>query len=228
MKSSLRTLTSATVLLLCATLNSCYFNSAGHLFEKASYRAAADVTDLKPGDAVYCKDGEYYIELQRYRFGKAIRTQYDAFETAPMNPATKHKLDADDVDMFKIPADYAMYLTGQAEAPVEPSFFERTDDADDIKQGASTLTVSRAPEKYEYFYHHTSPAAALWYTAGALDWLCVDLPVTCLENTLLVCGGFFVVLFDSPEGATTDDIPEGGFERQPIIQNVYEVRRVYY
>lgn len=225
----LRAIIAGLLLLLSSSLSSCYFNSAGHLFEKASYRAAVDTSDLKPGDAVYCKDGEYYIELQRYRFGKVIFTQYDAFETTPMNPATKHRLDPDDVDMFKIPTDYAMYLTGQAEVPTEPGFFEKVDDAEAIKSGATTkLVVNRVPQQFEHFYHHTSSAAALWYTAGVFDWLLVDLPVTCVENSLALCGGFLVLLFGSEEGATASDIPENSFNRQPIIQNVYEVRKVYY
>lgn len=226
MKDSLRVFASAVVLLLCTVLNSCYFNSAGHLFEKASYRAAADVTDLKSGDSVYCKGGEYYIELPRYRFGKVIRTQYNAFETSPMNPAVKHRLGPDDIDMFRIPSEYAMYLTGQADAPVEPAFFERVDDAESIKSGATTLSVNRAPEKYEYFYRHTSSAAGWWYTAGVLDWLCVDLPVTCLENSLLLSGGILVALFGS-DSSSSNAVQDNGFRRQPITQEVYEVRWVY-
>ena len=37
-------------------------------------------------------------------------------------------------------------------------------------------------------WQHRSSAAPWLYAAGVLDWLCVDLPITCVENALLITG----------------------------------------
>lgn len=81
--------------------------------------------------------------------------------------------------------------------------------------------VSRGGEGgFTRLYKHTSSAAALWYTLGVFDWLCVDLPITCVENSLALCGEFIVCVFDTPDQAVASDLPNGGLQRRPIIHNV--------
>lgn len=38
---------------VCMGLSSCWFNSAGYIFDKAHYQASSNTKDIKPGDSVY-------------------------------------------------------------------------------------------------------------------------------------------------------------------------------
>lgn len=214
--------------ILCASLllgsmlfSSCYFNSAGYIFDKASYRANVDPADLKPGDVVYVRGDEYYIELPRHRFGNPVQLQMNMFSQGRQLLPSRQRVADNAVDMFRIPPDYARYLLGESSGVVEPSFFMRVDDADVIKSTATaSRVINQVPPSFPYQYKHTSSAAALWYTLGVFDWLCVDLPITCVENSLALCGGFIVCVFDTPDQAVESDLPNGGLQRLPIMHNV--------
>lgn len=208
-------------------LNSCYFNSAGHIFDKASYRAANDLSDLKPGDQVYSDGANYYVELPRYRFGKKVRTQMSVFGKA--NFATRTPIKGE-TDMVQIPEDYAAYLAGHSGKLPQSITLAGAGDAGQVKSSCpTTLTVVRTGplgDQGVRYFNHQSPNRAWWYTLGAFDWLCVDLPMTCLENSLMVCGGFlFVGGSDGREQAPTFDLTEG-FQTQDITHEVF--KRVYY
>ena len=205
-------------------LNSCYFNSAGMLFDKASYRAAVEASDLKPGDVVYVRGNEYYIELPRYRFGPPVKLQMDAFDQEQGALSSKQRIGGHAVDMFLIPEAYAKYLMGETTTAVEPEFFMRVEDADTIKATASAQkTVNTVPPTFEHHYKYTSSSAAWLYTAGVFDWLCVDLPVTCIENSLVLCGGVLVLLLGSSDSADPSAVPDGSFQRQDITTHHYRV-----
>lgn len=174
------------VLLLGLTsLNSCYFNSAGHLFTKASYKASAKSEDAKPGKKVYFYDSSYYVELPRYRMGKEVLTQYATWHE---DKRTEGAQPTGDVTLFRIPADFAMYLTGLASSPSTPSYMIPAKDPDTVKEKGTCYNIVRYGGSSSHSFHYSSPNAAWWYTAGVFDWLCVDLPVTITENALVVAG----------------------------------------
>lgn len=188
---------------LCLLVNSCYFNSAGHLFGKAGYKASANSSDTQVGKYVYMYGGEYFVELPRYRQGKKILTQYSAFSK---DTRTVGAQPTGDISMFRIPADFAMYLTGQAKAPATPSYMIPVNNEAEVKSGARmTITNRGANSSHEFTY--SSPNAAWWYTAGVFEWLCVDLPVTITENALALTVGALALLSNNGKtaksGATT-------------------------
>lgn len=170
-----------TIASVCLMLNSCYFNSAGHLFTKAAYMASANSSDAQVGKQVYAYGGDYYVELPRYRVGKKVLTQY---EYGRKDERKEEPQPTGDVMLFKIPADFAMYLTGRAQSPSVPNFMTPVADGSDIKKKADVYTIVRQGGASSQKFNYTSPNAAWWYTAGVLDWLCIDLPVTITENAL--------------------------------------------
>lgn len=174
----------------CLLFNSCYFNSAGHLFTKGAYKASADSSDAKVGKHVYAYHGEYYVELPRYRKGKKVLTQYAAWDKDNRQVGPQP---TGDVTLFKIPADFAMYLTGTASAPSVPGYMTPVKNAADVKQNAARLSIVRAGGASSHDFQYDSPNAVWWYTAGVFEWLCVDLPITITENAL-VTSGFIAML----------------------------------
>lgn len=176
--------------LSCSLLvNSCYFNSAGHIFDQASYRAGSTTTDVRTdgSQVVYQdSDGDYYIELPRYRVGKPVQTQYSAFSQKNESASTMQR--KGEVDMYKIPKDFAMYLAGKANGPQTPSYMDRVSYGGWVKYSDDTIKmpIVRKPGEYTETWRYKSPNAFWLYSAGVLDWLCVDLPVTCVENALVV------------------------------------------
>lgn len=188
MKKSIRPyLTLVAVSFISLLTSGCYFNSAGHIFSRASYNATANTNDLKVGDTAYRdSNGNYYIELPRYRKEKKIVTNYFLLEEAKRPVITK---DMNDTTLFQITPEYAMYITGQR-ASVSPSACKLTpqSDADTIKKSADRLSVVRKGASISTEYKYSSPNAAWFYTAGVFDWLCVDLPMTCIENSLVIVG----------------------------------------
>ncbi len=197
MKRSLRSLLLLLVTMLVPMLlNSCYFNSAGHLFDKASYRAGTNMGDLQPGHYVYSDGSNSYVELPRYNASMPVQTQFGiGMQEGHMNLPRFEPEGLGETEIICIPNDYAAYLTGKAAGPTQPSFMTRVKaDPFLIKAGCQATPVVRTPEDARCYFRHKSPYAALWYTAGAFEWLCVDLPVTCVENCLMLCGGFLVLL----------------------------------
>ena len=179
-------------------LSSCYFNSAGHLFGKAGYKAQAKSEDAKPGQYVYTDGSKYYVDLPRYRVGKPIKTQYSVGEK---DKRTEEIRATGDTDVFEIPADFAMYLTGQRQTPTTPSSMTKVDGSVITSTATTKLPIVLPGGSSSVDYKYSSGAAAWWYTAGIFDWLCIDLPITCVENSLVIggaaCLGVGALLFDS-------------------------------
>ena len=171
-------------LALCLFVNGCYFNSAGHLFTKAAYDASANSADTQLGKFVYMYGDEYFIELPRYRQGKKILTQYNAFSD---DKRTVGPQPTGEVSMFRIPADFAMFLTGRADAPSTPSYMVPVNNADEVKRG-TCMTITKQGASFTSEFKYSSPNAVWWYTAGVFEWLCVDLPVTITENAIAISG----------------------------------------
>ena len=170
---------------LCVLLSSCYFNSAGHLFGMGAYKASADSADAKVGQQVYMYNDGYYVELPRYRKGKQIVTQYAAWDDEEPKDGLHP---TGDKTLFRIPADFAMYLTGRASSPTVPSYMTPVEEEDDIKRRSVTYPIVRNGGTSTHDFNYSSPNAVWWYTAGVFEWLCVDLPVTITENALTATG----------------------------------------
>lgn len=170
-------------LLIAALMNSCYFNSTGRLLDKARYEARANTADLKtsPNPVVYTNGTEYYIELPRYRYGKPVRLQYFPSEQ-PQEPVSEKR----GMGLFRIPSEYAQYLTGQGKGTKEPLFLEEVPDAERVKTQCSTLPVVKASGDKMVSYTYESPNAGLIRVAAPFNWLLVDLPVTVLENGAII------------------------------------------
>lgn len=164
-------------------LDSCYFNSTGVLLDKAKYEATATTADLstQPTPQVYTDGTEYYIELPRYRSGVAPQLHYSAFEQQQDSPAPEKR----GMSLYRIPADYALWLTGKGKKVDNVSFLEEVPDAAVIKSRCSTLPVVKSPGNRTVNYTYTSPNAGLMYVAVPFNWLLVDLPVTAVENAAI-------------------------------------------
>ena len=166
-------------------LSSCYFNSAGHIVDAASHKARVYTEDISVGKTVFTDGNRYYIELPHYRYGKKITTQYNALddETSSNNAERTYK----GMQMFEIPADYALYITGKSSSPVTLTYVRPVENGPEIKR-FNSLPVTRKPAEGTTDWEYKSPYAPLLYTACAFDWLIVDLPITLVENALMVTG----------------------------------------
>lgn len=185
--------------LTAAMLSNCYFNSAGHIFDKASYDALTTTADLRPGHTLYCDGGRYYVELPRYRWDYPVRTQYSAFKDK--EERQKKLTKKNDYELVEIPEDYAMYLIGKRNQPTAPSFMKRIgNNTEAIKKRSQTYKIARTPKETLCHFHYNSPSSFGWYTLGVLDWLCVDLPITCTENALVAAlfAGFVLSAAENP------------------------------
>ena len=172
-------------ILTCSLLlSSCYLNTAGHIFDKAKYDAVVTTQNIKgkDGQVVYSDGDSHYIKVSRYRVGKPITTHYNALVTED-EKSVERQYKGESV--VKIPANYARYLTGKAGSPTKPEYMEPVSNSV-LNRCTTTTSIVRTPRNYEHQFRYTSPAAAGYYTLGVLDWLCVDLPVTCVENALLI------------------------------------------
>lgn len=188
-------------LLMAALMNSWYFNSTGRLLDKARYEARANTADLKisPNPVVYTNGTEYYIELPRYRYGKPVRLQYDLSEQSQEPVSEKRGM-----GLFRIPADYAQYLTGQGKGSKEPLFLEEVPDAALVKTQCRALPVVKPAGEKMVTYTYESPNAGLIRLAAPFNWLLVDLPVTVLENGVIIAA-FAGVLYLAMEDDDCDD-----------------------
>ena len=165
-------------------LNSCYFNSTGVLLDKAKYEAYATTADLssQPTPQVYTDGTEYYIELPRYSSNAAPQLQHSIFEQNEESASAPEKRG---VGMFRIPADYAHWLTGRGKKVDNVAFLQEVPNAAAIKSRCTTLPVVKSPGNRSVNYTYTSPNAGLMYVAVPFNWLLVDLPVTAVENAAI-------------------------------------------
>ena len=183
-------------LLLPAMLNGCYFNSTGRMLSRAEYEARANVADLKtaPNPVVYTNGADYYVELPRYRFGKPVRLQYSLLSQSSTPPEdVSEKMG---MTLYRIPADYALYLTGQGKKVKEIAFLEEVKNAETVKAQCRTLPVRKDAGDKMVSYTYTSPNAGLMRAAAPFNWLLVDMPVTVAENAVAAAAvlGFFYLM----------------------------------
>lgn len=167
--------------LLFCPLNSCYFNSTGRLIDRAEYEARATTADLAtmPNPQVYTDGTEYYIELPRYRNGDAPQLQKTIFDSEPEGSAPVEKRG---VGLFRIPKDYALWLTGKGKKVKHVEYLEEVPRAAAIKARCHTMPIVKKAGDRTVTYTYRSPNAGLMYVAVPFNWLLVDLPVTVVEN----------------------------------------------
>lgn len=173
------------VLIAACCLNSCYFNSAGHIFDRAEYAAALSTYGIEAnkGGKVYTDGNSYYIDVRMCRYDKPIRTQYDAFEQKSKQDEDK-RVSRVVMRTAEIPEDFAKYLMGKASSPKRPSYMKLAKSS--VKKKCEAYPIVKTPEIVDEFFQYKSPGAVGYYTLGVLDWLCVDLPITCVENALAI------------------------------------------
>ena len=196
-------------LLMMVSLSSCWFNSAGAFFRQGSYDAQANITDVGPGQYVYSDGSGYYVELPRYRVAKKYQVLYTTY-TSPNEEERPVKVTrTSHNDLYRIPADFAMYLIGRANYPDRPSDINRVRPGDEKELRASftqkyAIVRPKSGNSFRYGFEYNSPNAAWWYTAGVFEALCIDLPVSVALN----CAGFVMFLAyarDNPPGDSDDD-----------------------
>lgn len=177
-------------LLMMLSLNSCWFNSAGAFFRQGSYDAQANIMDVAPGQYVYSDGSKYYVELPRYRVAKEYQLLYMPDDDKKERPVVVTR--TSQKDLYQIPADFAMYLIGQVNYPDSPSGINRVlpEDEDELRASLTQKYLVVRPKSgnsYRYSFEYNSPNAAWWYTAGVLEALCIDLPMSVAVNCAGVC-----------------------------------------
>ena len=168
---------------LSLVLSSCYFNSTGHIFDAASHNAAVKLSDMQVGQAIWYDGSNYYTYLPRYRYDTEVITQYSAGGLRDSD-GRKNLTHTQEQQFVKISPELAAYLQGSGNTPPPYSTMEPADEA--VKETCSTTyTATRGvPDETLREYRYRSSAAPWLYTAGVFNWLCVDLPITCVENSL--------------------------------------------
>lgn len=176
-----RIILSAALLL---ALNSCYFNSTGHIFDAASHNAAVMTGLVKAGQTIWFDGSNYYIYLPRYRYDTKVITQYSAGGMRDSD-GVKRLSKSGKEQFVKISAEMADYMRGISNK-VPVSTVEQADES--IKEKCSTTytAVRAVPDDDLTEFRYRSSAAPWLYTAGVFNWLCVDLPITCVENSLAI------------------------------------------
>ena len=178
-----------------AGFNSCYFNSTGHIFDAASHNAAVRLSDLKQGSAIYSDGVNHYVYLPRYRYDTKVVTQYGVGGKRDSD-GKKHLTNEADRQLVKITPEQLQYLKGESSVlnsdkviPVDEDVKDYCFQTATVNQGVTSARLSE--------YRYTSGAAPYLYSAGVLNWLCVDLPMTCVENALAV--PLFLLTWQYPE-----------------------------
>ena len=170
--------------VLMLALNSCYFNSTGHIFDAASHNAAVKLSDVQVGQTVYSDGTDYYTYLPRYRYDTKVVTQYSAGGLRDSD-GRKVLTNEQDQQFVKISPDLANYMRGVGSTPPVGIVDAADESLKDICTTSFTTTRS-IPDSTPREYRYRSPSAPWLYTAGVFNWLCVDLPITCVENSLAI------------------------------------------
>ncbi|MBE6420329.1 MAG: hypothetical protein E7031_09395 [Akkermansiaceae bacterium] len=176
-------LISSSVALLCS---GCYFNTAGHIFDAASHDVCVRASDIKVGQKIYSDGSNYYLTLPKYRYEPEVLTLRGRGELNRSVARLSHK---EGTQVVKIKPEFVQYLTSGSGSNISYTLAPVDEDV---------LSKSSCVGSVGYLCDHSTPqsftetsSAAPWlYFLGALDWLCVDLPVTLTQNAVMVSTGF--------------------------------------
>lgn len=198
-----------------AALCSCYFNSAGVIMQHAAYEASVDTADVQVGQGVLSDGKAYYLELPRYLAEQKSRRTYVMMDDAHyLEPPYKTA----EVSLVQISESFARYLTGrEAAEPTQPLIIGPVANEAAVRAAAVTrLPIVREPASQQYRFVYRSSGRLLWYALAAVDWVCVDLPMTCVQNAFFLPLSPLYVL-----GATPEEKPD-----HVLFDKEKEVRRI--
>ncbi len=175
-------------ILIPGMFSSCYFNSAGHIFDRISHKAEVRMSEGTAGSGASVMydsvaDSYYLTDMRYYRVGKPIKTQYSVFddeEEAASKSVFRGYAD------FKIPKDYALYLMGRGKKPGSVEYVLPEKLSSTRKGQMDRYDIVNAPLSGNFTYTHKSENGFWLGLAGVFDWLCVDLPITCVENGIVI------------------------------------------
>lgn len=162
-------------------LSSCYFNSSGHIFDAASHNAAVNGADVKVGQTVYSDGKSYYMYLPRYRYDEKVVTQYSVGGKDDED-GKRYLTPTKDMQFVQVTPALATYYIGEASYESGRMVPADEDIADNCKYKYTVKNTTPWENLHEFEY--TSAAAPLWYTLGVLNVICVDIPISCVENSL--------------------------------------------
>lgn len=208
---------------VCTGLSSCWFNTAGFVFDTASYDAKATTADIAVGTEVYEKNGSYYVYLPTYKTGKGPKLIYGI--GAQDQREERHQKNGH--DYFRISTPYARYLTGQSDVAAEPEIYV---DENACRTKSKWKVVRTVEGNAECTFEDSCFGSSLLNLFGLVDLVCVDVPMSAVCTTGLVVGSvasgtYSLAKFFSkdPEAATTaadipvPEIPAG--QAQPQTQS---------
>ena len=167
-----------------ALLCSCKSNFGYLAFDKAEYKAACNLADVKPGQKVLTKNGKYYLELPRYALSKPLITPlFTINETISAEP--EYKMISDQTDLYRIPANYAHNITSTGGKAITPEKFELVENPERVKKGAGAMYVKRMPSTEPVYVCERDVKvedAAFYDAVGYATTAFVDVPVTVALN----------------------------------------------
>lgn len=185
------TLVAATAMAAVA-LSSCRTNIGSQISERDNYKAACNLADVKPGTRLLKKNGNYYLELPRYRMGKPLLTCLfninDTFNSEP------EYLEMDTMDYYRIPSSYAHKLTtGKTNFTTNPSDFHLENKSEsDFTKGTQVYDITGTATLKDVFICERKveeSSSHMYNAAGIATTVIVDLPATLALNAA-VLGGF--------------------------------------
>lgn len=179
-------------LILTATLllSNCRSYFAHNIISNAEYGAYCDTADIKPNaHQVIISDGKnYYMELPRYRwkqanidFIKGVGGKLRTGERPTAVPGEK--------DLYKLPANYARYLTGQSKIAPKQAILEYVADKESVQSRCKIeLAVTKECDMgHAGQFTYTSPYAGL-YKALGYPLYGVEIPLSVAGSACMVGG----------------------------------------
>lgn len=177
-------------IIIAATLllSNCRSYFAHNVISNAKYEAYCDTADIKPkANQVIISDGKnYYMELPRYRWKQR---SIDFMEGVGGKLRTGERLVAvpGEKDLYKLPANYARYLTGQSKIKPKEVVLEYVADQEAVRSRCKTeLAVTRECDRGRAGqFTYTSPYAGL-YKALGYPLYAADIPLSIAGNACMV------------------------------------------
>ena len=190
-------------------LSSCYSNTSGMIFDKASYNAGVKASDIKSGQTLYSDGQNYYTYVPRYRYDMpSYFHNYVGSYCIPDIPvkeglgivkkSNKPELSEKGTQLVQLQPEYAQYLLGKGPAPAASTLTAVDKDVLQKCMARESTTIAGSDTTLQQF-DYSSPNAFWLYTAGVFDFLCVDIPFTCIGNAWYFVGGGLMLKYMSEE-----------------------------
>lgn len=194
-------------------LSSCYSNTSGMIFDKTSYNAGVKASDIKSGQTIYTDGKNYYTYVPRYRYDMPsyLVNFVGSYRNPDITPednkiyvvkkSHEPEISEQGTQLVQLQPDYARYLMGKGPAPAASTLTAVDNDVlhKCIDREYTTMTGSDTTLQQ---FNYSSPNAFWLYTAGVFDFLCVDIPLTCIGNAWYFVGGGLGVNYVSEDELT--------------------------